>query len=232
MMGIFSRLFKVGEAKANKVLDKLEKPELMLEQAIRDQEKSIREAKQKVQQVIATERQNKALLDQANRGKDQWNERAQLALNGGKEDLATKALTRSEEEETKAKQLMPMWQEQRNSVDSLKIDIQKMEDELAELKRNKDMIIAQSKAAEVKKSIYEAKAKIGKKNNTTDLIARMKDKAERSQFEAEAAQEMAENSSSSGDKLADEFKTLEGDQASSSVQAKLEEMKAKLKNKN
>ena len=232
MMGIFSRLFKVGEAKANKVLDKLEKPELMLEQAIRDQEKSIREAKQKVQQVIATERQNKALLDQANREKEQWNERAQLALTSGKEDLATKALTRGEEEETKVNQLMPVWQEQRNSVDGLKMDIQKMEDELAELKRNKDMIIAQSKAAEVKKSIYEAKAKIGKKNSTTDLIARMKDKAERSQFEAEAAKEMAENSPSSGDRLADEFKTLEGTQASTSVQAKLEAMKAKLKDKN
>ena len=63
-MGVFSRLFKVGEAKANQIIDGLEKPELMLEQAIRDQEKNIREAKSKVQSVIATERQTKALLDQ------------------------------------------------------------------------------------------------------------------------------------------------------------------------
>ena len=44
----------------------------------------------------------------------------------------------------------------------VKRDVLKMDDELAEFKRNKDFIIAQSKAAEVK-NIYEAKARISKK---------------------------------------------------------------------
>ena len=35
-MSVFKRLFKVGEAKANQIVDGLEKPELMLEQAIKD----------------------------------------------------------------------------------------------------------------------------------------------------------------------------------------------------
>ncbi|MBW2184198.1 MAG: PspA/IM30 family protein [Deltaproteobacteria bacterium] len=48
-MSIISRLFKIGEAKASKVIDGLEKPELMLEQAIRDKEKQIKEAKKSVQ---------------------------------------------------------------------------------------------------------------------------------------------------------------------------------------
>jgi phage shock protein A len=56
------------------------------------------------------------------------------------------------------------WTSQRQSVDALKSDINKMEDELKEFKRNKDFIIAQSKTAQVKKDIYEAKAKVtGKK---------------------------------------------------------------------
>ena len=63
-MSIFGRLFKVGQANANKAIDKLEKPEVMLDQAIRDQEKAIAEAKKSVQGVIATERQVKGLLDQ------------------------------------------------------------------------------------------------------------------------------------------------------------------------
>lgn len=62
-MSIFSRLFKIGEAKANKVIDGLEKPELMLEQAICDKGKQIKEAKKSVQACIATERQTKALLE-------------------------------------------------------------------------------------------------------------------------------------------------------------------------
>jgi phage shock protein A len=44
-MSIFSRLFKIGQASANKVVEKFEKPELMLEQAIADKEKQIREMK-------------------------------------------------------------------------------------------------------------------------------------------------------------------------------------------
>ena len=53
-MSIFGRLFKVGQASANKIVDKLEKPELMLEQAIRDQTKALGDAKKSVQAVIAT----------------------------------------------------------------------------------------------------------------------------------------------------------------------------------
>ena len=225
-MGIFSRIFKVGQAHANKAIDGLEKPEVMLEQAIRDQEKAIREAKQKVQQVIATERQSKALLGKEEENKIVWEQKAQKALMAGNEDLATKALVRAEDHGQKAASLRPGWENQRQSVDSLKAAVTKMESELAELKRNKDIIIAQSKAAEVKKQIYEAKAKIGK-NNSTDLIERMKAKSERMSYEAEAAEEMA--SVSGGDTLEKEFAALEsGPVASSDVQDKLAAMKAKL----
>ena len=224
-MGIFSRLFKVGEAKAHHLLDKMEKPELMLEQAIRDQEKAIREAKQKVQSVIATERKTKAILEKEKQEKLNWEDRAQTALQGGNEDLATRALVRSEEHGNRATTLQPTWETQRGSVQTLKVDIQKMEDELAELKRNKDIIIAQSKSAEVKKSIYEAKAKIGK-NNTGDLIARMKAKAERQSYEAEAAKEMAEDLGGK-DSLEKEFEKLPPS-SSATVKSKLEALKVKL----
>ena len=225
-MGIFSRLFKIGQAHTNKALDSMEKPEVMLDQAIRDQEKAIREAKQKVQAVIATERQSKALLAKEEDNKGVWEQKAQKALMAGNEDLATKALVRAEEHEQKASSLRPGWENQRQSVDSLKAAVTKMEGELAELKRNKDIIIAQSKAAEVKKQIYEAKAKISK-NKSTDLIERMKAKSERMSYEAEAAEEMAEVTG--GDSLEKEFAALEsGPAASSDVQDKLAAMKAKL----
>ena len=224
-MSIFSRMFKVGEAKANQLIDGMEKPELMLEQAIRDQDKGIREAKEKVASVIATERQNKALVDREAESASEWEQKAQAALKAGNEELATKALVRGEEHEKKAAGLRPQWQAQRQSVESLKGEIRRMEDELAELKRNKDIIIAQSKAAEVKKEIYEAKAKIGK-SGTTDLIERMKAKAERTSYEAEAAEEMA--SDTGGDSLAKEFAQIDGTTSSSAVQDKLAAMKAKL----
>ncbi len=226
-MSILKRFFKIGEATANKVIDSLEKPELMLDQAIKDKEKQIKEAKRAVQQCIATERQTKALLDRDKADKETWERKAEAALKAGNEDLAVKALARSSEHEKKAAALEANWQSQRASVDTLKQDIFKLEDELAEFKRNRDFIIAQSKAAETKKQIYEAKARMQKGGGADDLMARMKAKAERTAFEADAAKELADTFES-GDSLENEFKSLGEVSADSGVQEKLTALKEKL----
>ena len=225
-MSIFSRIFKIGQASANKALDKLEKPELMLEQAIRDKDTQVRSARKSVQGCIATERQTKKLLDNEKKEQMAWEQRAQAALKSGNEELAVKALQRATEHEQKAASLQTNWESQRASVEELKKDILKMEEELAEYKRNKDFIIAQSKAAEVKKSIYEAKAKITKKGaSADDLMERMKAKAERNEAEADAAQEL---SAVGEDSLEKQFEDLGSSAASPSVQDKLAAMKAQM----
>ncbi len=224
-MSIFKRIFKIGEASVNKVVDKMEDPELMLDQAIRDKEKQIRDAKKSVQECIATERQSKALLEKEKAEKFAWEQKAEAAMRAGREDLAVKALQRATEHEQKAAALEPNWQSQRAAVDELKKDIMSMENQLAEYKRNKDFIIAQSKAANVKKDIYEAKARISKKHNADDLMARLKAKAERETYEADAAKEMAQDIG--GDRLEDEFAEL-GAASSPDVNDKLAALKAKM----
>lgn len=146
-MSIFSRIFKIGAASVHKVVDKLEKPELMLDQAIRDKTDQMRDAKKAIQECIATERKTKALLEKEKSEKFSWEQKAEAALKAGNEELAIKALQRATEHDQKGKSLEENWQSQRDSVDSLKTDIGKMEDSLAEFKRNKDFVIAQSKAA-------------------------------------------------------------------------------------
>ena len=227
-MSIFRRIFKIGQASVNKALDDMEKPEIMLDQAIRDKTEQIRDAKKAIQSCIATERQAKTLLEKEKADRMAWEQKAEMALKAGKEDLAVQALQRASEHEQKAATLQENWQSQRDAVDSLKKDIQKMDDQLAEFKRNKDFIIAQSKAAEVKKNIYEAKARISKKaSSADDLMARMKAKAERSNYEAEAAQEMADSFDGT-DTLDKEFADLGDSTASVDVNNKLAALKAKL----
>lgn len=226
-MSVFKRMFKIGQASVNKALDSMENPELMLEQAIRDKEKQIRDAKKSIQQCIATERQTKALLEKEKAEKFTWEQKAEAAMRAGREDLAVKALQRSTEHEQKAASMTTQWETQRAAVDELKADISKMDDELAEYKRNKDFILAQSKAAKVKKDIYEAKAKISKKHDADDLMARLKAKAEKQTYEADAAKEMAEDMSS-GDRLEKEFEELGATGVDAGVQNKLDALKAKM----
>jgi phage shock protein A len=225
-MSIFSRIFKIGEAKANKIVDELEKPELMLDQAIRDKEKQISDVKKSVMSVIATERQTKGMLDQEKAEQKNWEQKAEAALKAGKEDLAVKALNRAHEHEQKATTLDTNWKNQRANVDKLKQEIVKLEDELAEFRRNKDFIIAQSKTADVKKQIYEAKAKIKNDKSADDLMARMKAKAERANYEAEAAEEMAD--AATGDSLEKEFEGIDSSTTNAAVADKLAALKQKV----
>ena len=228
-MSIFSRIFKVGQAAANKVVDKIENPELMLDQAIRDKDKQIQDAKKSVQSCIATERQAKALLEKERNEQKMWEQKAEMALKSGKEDLAVKALERASEHETKVEPLQSQWESQRAAVDELKKEIQSMNDQLAEYKRNKDFIIAQSKAAKVKKDIYEAKARIsGGRRGADDLMARMKAKAERQSLEADAAKELADDTETGVDSLEKEFAELGDAPANAAVNDKLAALKAKL----
>ncbi len=225
-MSVFQRIFKVGEAKMNQFVDNIEKPEVMLDQAIRDKEKQIGQAKKAVMEVIATERQTKAQLDKERLEQNNWEQRAEDAMKAGREDLAVKALERGNGHQTRADELEGIWKQQRVNVDQLKQEIVKMEDELAEFRRNKDFIIAQAKTSEVKKQIYEAKAKIKSDKSADDLMARMRAKAERSAYQAEAAQEMAD--SASGDSLEKEFESFSTPSPSAEVQSKLAALKAKM----
>lgn len=225
-MGIFRRLFKIGEAKANKIVNDLEKPELMLEQAIRDKEAQISEVKKSVMAVIASEKETKGMLDQEKAEQKNWEQKAESALKSKKEDLAVKALTRAHEHEQKISVLETSWKNQNENVEILKKEIDKMENDLAEFKRNKDYLIAQSKTADVRKQIYEARAKIKNDKSADDLIARMKAKAERINYEAEAAEEMAETVT--GDKLKKEFAEIDEAEVKAVVDKKLAALKAKI----
>ena len=224
-MGIFSRIFKIGQAEANQLIDKMEKPEKMIDQAIRDREKQIAEAREAIVKVIAAEKQTKAELDRALREKEEWVRKAEMALRAGKEELAAQALGRSEEYEKEAEAYREQWQLQHGESSSLKQALGEMESDFASLKRERNVIIAQSKAAEVKKDIYRAKAKIGR-SNTNDLIERMRAKAQQSSYEADAASELGESDGQNA--LENEFAALESKQVSSSVAEKLAAMKARL----
>lgn len=224
-MSIFSRIFKIGQAHTNRVIDNLEKPEVMLDQALRDKDKAMQEAMEKVQSVIATERQTRAQISKEEKEKLKWDERAQYALEQKKEDLALQALKRSEEHQSNIDTLTPTWNLQRDSINHLKVELQKMQDEINEIKRNKDILIAQSKTAEVRKAIYDARSAM-KRQDSSDLITRMRIKAEKQVYEAEASKELAE-SFSSGDTLEKEFKQLDS-AADGKVQARLEAMKKQI----
>lgn len=223
-MSIFSRIFKIGQAKVNQVVDSMEKPEVMLDQAIRDNEKRLVELKKAVASCIASVHQAEAQMNQEKKDQDKWEINAQAAIKAGKEDLALKALERAKEHENNAAQFESNVKNQQADVDKLKSDLVGQQNQLAEYKRNRDFIVAQSKFSEAKKDIHEARTKATGGKDIDNLMERMKKKAEKSSYEADAMEELSNDGSS----LEKEFDSLEGAQTSSDLQAKLAEMKAKM----
>jgi len=98
-MAIINRVTRLFRADFNAVLDQLEEPELILNQAIRDMEDDLAEREQHVrqrlvdQQALAERQQalDKALVETA--------EQLDLCFDSGKEDLAKKLIRRKLETE-------------------------------------------------------------------------------------------------------------------------------------
>ena len=101
--------------------------------------------------------------------KTDWEKKAELALKKDDEALAGKALERSGQHEENGKTLNVSWKKQNIAVKDLKDTIIGMENQLAEFKRSKDTLIAQSKTADrgnvAAGNGRAAKLKYGRDNN-------------------------------------------------------------------
>jgi phage shock protein A len=91
-MGVFSRFKDIIGSNINSMLDKAEDPEKMIRLMIQEMEETLVELKSSCAGIMAdkksTEREIAALQNLA----DKWEERAELAIEKGREDLAKEAL--------------------------------------------------------------------------------------------------------------------------------------------
>ena len=223
-MSIFSRIFKIGQAKINQVVDTFEQPEVMLDQAIRDKEKQLVDLKKSVASCIASLRQTETQMNQEKEEQERWEANAEAALKANKDDLALKALARAKEHENNVAQFSNNVESQQLDIDKLKSDLLAQQNQLAEYKRNRDFIVAQAKFSEAKKDIHSARSKLAGGKDIDNLMERMKQKAEKSSYEADAMQELSTVNSN----LEKEFSALENTETDLALQSKLASMKARL----
>src|SRR5256885_1284524 len=96
-MGIFSRISDIFAANLNALLDRAEDPELMLGHLIRAMEDGLDRARRYTAVAIAAESRLRRDRDNNRTLGDAWKTRAREALAAGREDLARRALARSQE---------------------------------------------------------------------------------------------------------------------------------------
>jgi phage shock protein A len=91
-MGVFNRVKDIISANVNLLLDKAEDPSKMLRLMIQEMEDTIIDLKSSCAAQLADKKTLTRKLDEANSKVTQWEERAKLALEKNREDLAKEAL--------------------------------------------------------------------------------------------------------------------------------------------
>ena len=96
-MGIFDRLSTMLRSNINDLISRAENPEKMLNQLIIDMKSNLAKVKQEVAGAIADEKKLQADSESMRKQAEDWERRAMLAVQEGRDDLAKQALLRYNE---------------------------------------------------------------------------------------------------------------------------------------
>ncbi|HEX9728734.1 MAG TPA: PspA/IM30 family protein [Gemmatimonadales bacterium] len=205
-MGIFQRLGTLIKSNINALIGRAEDPKKVLEQSLVDMKEQLTKTKQDVASAIADEKKLQAQVEREKKQADDWERRAMLAVNEGRDDLAKQALMRHAEHLQNAQQLHETWTRSKADTESLKSSLREMNDRIEELKRKKNVLIARQKRAEAQGRIQATMSTMND-NSAMETFQRMEERIDDMERQAVAAAELA--GELSGDSLQQEFRALE-----------------------
>jgi phage shock protein A len=205
-MGIFDRLSALLRSNINDLISRAENPEKMLNQLIVDMKTQLAKAKQQVASAIADEKKLQGDAEAMKKQAEDWERRAMLAVQEGRDDLAKQALGRYNEHLQGAQQLHETWLRHKAETEQLKLSLRQLNDKIEEAKRKKNILIARAKRAEAQQRIQETMSGLSDKS-AFESFERMAEKIEATERKAIAAAEL--NEEISGDRLVRQFESLE-----------------------
>lgn len=207
------------KANLNDLLDRAEDPEKMLKQMVIEMEQSVNKATLAVAQAIANEKSLERKLEKARKDKEDWEQKAVLALQNGREDLAKAALEKKAVCERNYNDLLPILEQARQTSVKLRQQLDQLKNKLEEARTRQSTLIARSQAAKAQKQIAQSFSGVG--TDAFSKFDKFESKIEQLEAEASAFEQLAGENTS----LEDEFKKLT---SSSDVDAELLALKAKM----
>ncbi|MBN1352628.1 PspA/IM30 family protein [candidate division KSB1 bacterium] len=232
MAGVFSRLFKIGQAEAHSMVDKFEDPIKLTEQGIRDLKQDLQASMQSLAEVkgiairmakdaennkkLAADYERKAmlLLQKAQSGQMDMAEA---------ERLATEAIVKKEDYAKQAVQSQKQYEQQQKMVEQLQVNINKLKSSVSAYENDLITLKARAKTAASVKKINQQMAKVDS-SSTIAMLEKMKTKVDEDESLAAAYGEIASADKSVDDEINAAIAGTERVEATD----KLAEMKAKL----
>jgi phage shock protein A len=158
-MGIFSRFSDIVNSNINAILEKAEDPEKIVRLMIQEMEDTLVEVRSAAARAIADRKETNRKLARLESEAADWQQKAELALDKEREDLARAALAEKAAAEKAADSLREQMTHLTEGLDKLNDDIASLEEKLADAKARRQAIIARhntaSKRLEVRKRLHD-----------------------------------------------------------------------------
>jgi phage shock protein A len=221
MSNIFKRINDVISANINDLIDRVEDPERMIKQIIREMEDNINRAKESVVDAIASEKQLLKELENNRKLAAEWLSKAETALQNGNEELARAALARKKEHDSICKALEPSWQSAKNTSENLKAQLRALEAKLEEARRKRSSLAARQHAAEARQQMDRTLSNFEAGIRAQTQFERMEDRVASMEARTEAIMELRDDRSQLEKDFLDMEINAEIDQELLSLKAKI-----------
>jgi len=217
-MGIFSRFTDIINSNINNLLDKAEDPAKMVRLIIQEMEDTLVEVRSSSAKTLADKNDLARQAMRFEKDEQLWQEKAELALSKGREDLARAALIEKKKCGENAASLVDELGHVDEHIAKLQSEISQLQEKLADAKSRQKAIIMREQTAT---SRLKVKRKIDS-GRVNDALSRF-DSYERKIDDIESQVESLDLGSKS---LADEISDLESDE---NIDDELAQLKAKIK---
>lgn len=231
-MSLFKRLFTIGKAEANAVVDKLEDPIKMTEQGIRDMKKDLESSLKALAEVKALEIRSKNEISKESERATDYERKAILLLQKAEsgqikaeeaDRLAGEALQKKTESEAHIERATKEQVLFSQNVSKLDANIKVLRSKISSWENELKTLKARVKVASATKNLNKQISAIDS-SSTISLLERMKEKVEQEEALSEAYGSIANESKS----LDDEIDSAIGDASTSKTSDSLAALKAKM----
>lgn len=150
-MGIFTRVRDIISANINAMLDKAEDPEKLVKLMIREMEDTLVEIKASCAAAMAGRKKVQRAQDEAQVRAGQWNDRARIAVDKGRDDLAREALVERRRYLERVESLQRESAQTEALVEQYQSDIMQLEEKLSVAREKQRVLVQRHVHAQQKK---------------------------------------------------------------------------------
>jgi phage shock protein A len=190
---MFSRLGRVARGQANQGVGAIEDAtfEATINQTVADMKTELNNVVRSSAVAMSNYNRLDAEYQKYVRQSQEWKDRAGIALDAGKEDLAKQALAKKAESDRQVASLQ-------TAIDGAKAASEKLKQQVAELKRKIEegertatTLVARKNAASAQRKVAEAMAGVGKADNAFSALGRFEESVSREEATAQAFDQLA-----------------------------------------